>query len=182
LPDRWHIAVWLYYLDSFVYILQCLSVTITIPPSNLVYHTLALSIRISWRLLYIVKKHPSSISERFKSYFMGSKGEATGNDVTESHVTGSGIDRKWRYRKRPWLEEVLTGSDRVRIRNRFPRFSTYSSSTKYTIAHDRHSYRMWHDPWRGVSRERVRACATGNCAISALVGPFHQTWRNQTCA
>jgi hypothetical protein len=63
--------------------------------------------------------------------------------------------------------------------------SSSSSSTQYIIAHDRHSYRMcvikrhvtpkWF-PWRGG----VRACATGSCAISTLLWPFHRKWRHQT--
>jgi hypothetical protein len=45
----------------------------------------------------------------------GAKGGATGSDVTGSHVTGSGPDRKWR-------PEMTSESDRVCMRNRFPRF------------------------------------------------------------
>jgi hypothetical protein len=64
-------------------------------------------------------------------------------------------------------------------------FSYYSISTKCTIGHDRHGYRKWvikrhvtHSwfHWNGG----VCACATGSCAISALVVPFHQKWRHQT--
>ena len=47
-------------------------------------------------------------------------------------------------------------------------FSNYSSSTKCVIAHDRQSYRKWHR--RGFHW----VCATGSCAISAVVGPFDQ--------
>jgi hypothetical protein len=60
----------------------------------------------------------------------------TGNDVTESDVSHT------------------TGSDRVRMRNRFPRF-----------AHDPHGYRMWRhqtsrDPkgfhWKGMRNRKLR--------------------------
>ena len=47
----------------------------------------------------------------------------TGNDVIGSYVTGTGSH--------------VTGSDRVRTCNRFPRFFSYYSSIKCTIAHDR---------------------------------------------
>ena len=41
------------------------------------------------------------------------------------------------------------------------------------------SDRWSRDP-EGGDPERVCACATGNCAISALVGPFHRKWCHQT--
>jgi hypothetical protein len=71
------------------------------------------------------------ISAQLKSHLMWSKvelPEATSPEVTRNDVTGNHV----------------TGGDRVRMRNRFPRFfSYYSSSTQCTIAHDRHGYRMW---------------------------------------
>ena len=118
-------------------------------------------------------KHKSSISVRFKSYFRGCC-QGVLPEVTSPEVT--------------WPEAPLTGSDVTgrghdRMWSRaqhVPAFcSYYSSSTKCTIAHDRHGYRMWRDP-EGGSLGSVRACVTGSCAISALVGPFARKWCHQT--
>jgi hypothetical protein len=74
--------------------------------------------------------------------------------------------RHWNDRKRHWPEvtcpkAAMTGSDRVRMRNRFPAVFSYCSSSTSTMA------------W-------VCACATGSCAIFALVGPFDRKWRYET--
>ena len=82
-----------------------------------------------------------------------------------------------------WPDAALTvtrshGRDRVRMRNHFRRFfSYYSSSTvvhvtglpEVTKCHGTPSRFTW-----------LCACATGSCAISALVGPFYQKWRYET--
>jgi hypothetical protein len=77
-------------------------------------------------------KWSTCISVRTKSYF--------------------GWSVRGNYRKRPWPE--VTSDSRV--------FSCYNSSTKCTIAHHRHGYRMWPKvTWpRSGSLGRVRACAT----------------------
>ena len=76
---------------------------------------------------------PSSISAHPKSHLRrceevlpevtSPEVSLTGNDVTGSNMTGIGSH--------------VTGSDRA--------FSYYSSSTKCTIVHVRHGYRMWRD-------------------------------------
>ena len=70
-------------------------------------------------------------------------GGATGSDVI-----GSGPDRKWRHRK--WRDRNWKSHNRKWSRAHVqpvPAFFSYcSSSTKCTIAHDRHGYRMWRDP------------------------------------
>ena len=74
----------------------------------------------------------------------------------------------------------MTGSDRVRMHGLFPALFSYNSSTKYMIAHDRHSYRMcvikrhvtpkWF-PWRGG----VRACVIGSAlgVLSRTSGSYN---------
>ena len=57
----------------------------------------------------------------------------------------------------------------------FPALLSYhSSSSKCTIAHDSHGYRMrWksRDSEEGFPWVRVQACATGSCAISDQTSP-----------
>jgi hypothetical protein len=79
----------------------------------------------------------------------------TGNDVSGSHKTGS---------------------DRVRIHNRFLRF--FLSLVVVQMYHCAWPEVAWlpYAPWKCG----VHASATGSCTISALVGPFHRKWRHQT--
>jgi hypothetical protein len=61
--------------------------------------------------------------------------------------------RKWRHRKRPWLEMTSLEVTWPELEVTWPEvcsaqqapafFSYYSSSTKCTIAYDQHGYRMW---------------------------------------
>ena len=88
----------------------------------------------------------------------------TRNDLTGSHVTGTG----------------LNGSDRVRMRNRFPRFfltivvvqnvplrmTDMATGCDVSKRHVTPKGFLW--------KGGVRACATESCAIFALVGPFHR--------
>jgi hypothetical protein len=86
-------------------------------------------------------------------------GGVTGSHITRSDVTGmtgSGTDRKSHVRKRPWPEVIACACATVS-----PRFFSYCSSSTSTMA------------W-------VCACATGSCAIFALVGPFDRKWRYET--
>jgi len=82
-------------------------------------------------------------------------------------------DRKWRQsRNRRYV---------LRMRNRYILYY-YSSSTKCTIAHDRHGYRKWPKvtwprrrfPWKGV---HMRNRKLRNIRPS---GAFHRKWRHQT--
>jgi hypothetical protein len=97
------------------------------------------------------------------SSYQQSSSRISGGD-TGSDVTGSDPDRDWRYRK-------------SRDCNRFPRFFLT------IVVVQNVSLRMI-DMATGSDRRgsivRVRACATGSCAISALVGSFHRKWRHQT--
>ena len=70
----------------------------------------------------------------------------------------------------PSPEAILTGSDRAQ---QFPAVFSYYSSTKCVIAHDRQVPEV---PQRRFPC--VCACASGSCAISALVGPFDRKWRH----
>jgi hypothetical protein len=89
----------------------------------------------------------------------------TRNDFTGIYVIGTG----------------LTGSDRVRMRNRFPRFLLIIVVHNLPLRMTGRSMDTGCDvikrhvtpkgfPWKGG----VRACATESCAIFALVGPFHR--------
>ena len=71
------------------------------------------------------------LNDRFKPYFGVS-------EIGPLRMT-------WSDRKRPW-SEVMSWKYALRMPGFYPRFSSfYSSSTKCTIAHDRHGYRMWRD-------------------------------------
>ena len=113
------------------------------------------------------------ISAQLKSHLMWSKvelpeatsPEVTGNDVTGNHVTGG---------------------DRVRMRNRFPRFfltivvahNVPLRMTDMATGCDVIKLHVTSKEfrWKGG----VLACATRSCAISAQVGPFNRKWRHQT--
>ena len=87
----------------------------------------------------------SSILAQFKSYFGGATGsDLTGNDIIGGH---------------------MTGSDRVRTCNRFPRF-VLTIEVVQNVSLGMTGSCM-------ATLGRVCACATSGCAISALVGPFH---------
>ena len=69
------------------------------------------------------------------------------------------------------------------MHNRYILYYYYSSSTKCsTVVQvpwlpeviEGHEGHVTLKEWKGC------ACATGSCAISALVGPFHWKWRHQT--
>jgi hypothetical protein len=106
----------------------------------------------------------------------------------QSRISGGAARGCYRMRSWKWHH----GSDRVRMRNRFPCFfSYYSSSTKCTIAHDRHGYRMWPRrdfPWKGARMRNRKLCnirpsfpalfQTATFKIS--VSCFSSTWRYKT--
>ena len=71
------------------------------------------------------------------------KGGATGSDVTRSHVTRSSPDHDWRQRKSRDQNQKSQKWSRAHAQPAPALFSYYSSSTKYTIARDRHGYWMW---------------------------------------
>ena len=102
----------------------------------------------------------------------GSSPEVASPEMTSPEV----MNRNWKW-KGDHFPHFLPRISRV-----FYFFSYYSSSTKCTIAHDRHGYRMWRQSRdrKGGFLGRECACATGSWAISALLGSFHRKWRNQT--
>jgi hypothetical protein len=96
--------------------------------------------------------------------------------LTGNHVTVSGPDQKWRQ-----LYDRKSGheSNRVPMRNRFPRFFLTIVVIQNVPLH-------MTDTATGLTeghltlKGRVCAYATENCAISALVRPFDRKWRHQT--
>ena len=100
----------------------------------------------------------NSISARFKPYL---RGIARGNRaIAHDRKWRKWNDRKWRHRKQSWPEGI--GSDLTEVCSAHARiffrvfFSYYISSTKCTIAHDRHGY---------------------GCDVT---GQRHQKWRHET--
>ena len=107
------------------------------------------------------------ISAQLKSHLMWSKvelPEATSPEVTRNDVTGNHV----------------TGGDRVRMRNRFPRFfltivvahNVPLRMTDMATGCDVIKLHVTSKEfrWKGG----VLACATRSCAISAQVGPFNR--------
>jgi hypothetical protein len=98
-------------------------------------------------------------------------------------------DLRWNEVDLP--EAVMTGnnvtrSDRVRMRNRFPRFflttvvvqniplRMTNMATECNVTKGHVIPKGF--PWKGG----VRACAIGICAVFSLVGSFHRKWHHQT--
>ena len=110
-----------------------------------------------------------------KVIFVAEQWGATGSDVTGSYVTGSRVPGSMQYAcatgsfpihpSGAFSSEVtsVTGSDRVRMRNRYILFYYQSSSTSTMATCNR----------RGG---RVCACSAGSCAISPQWGLFTGSW------
>ena len=88
---------------------------------------------------------------------------------------------KWFWLEMTSPEAALTGNDVShvrRMRNRFPRFFLTIVVVQNWASPICLPDVMSRDP-EGVSIERVCACATASCSISALLGPFNRKWRHQ---
>ena len=100
----------------------------------------------------------SSISAQPKPHLRWSEVELPEVTLLEAALTGNDVTGS----------DVRTGSDRVRVvvQNVLLRMTDIATGCDVIKRH----VTPKGFPWKGG----MRACATGNCAIFALVGPFHR--------